>query len=85
MCPVDSKIVRNMMRRSRSLIPILLIVLFLTVGLSQRASAYIDLGTGSYLMQFFLAGLFGMIFSAKSLWSKVREAFRESPDRESGR
>jgi hypothetical protein len=46
--------------------------LFVTVGLSRHAEAYIDPGTGSYLLQLVLAGVFGMIFSAKSLWEKVR-------------
>jgi hypothetical protein len=73
---------RNAMRKSRNITSVLLVLLFLTVGLSQRTYAYIDLGTGSYLLQFLLAGLFGMIFSAKSLWAKVRNAFGGSRDRE---
>lgn len=66
------------MRISRSLTLGLVIVLFVTVGLSQRADAYIDPGTGSYAMQLLVAGLFGMIFSAKSLWLKVRAIFSGS-------
>jgi hypothetical protein len=70
------------MRRSWSVTPILLIVLFVAVGLSERTYAYIDLGTGSYLLQFLLAGMFGMIFSAKSLWVKVRKTLGGSMDRD---
>jgi hypothetical protein len=51
---------------------VLVTTLFVTVGLSRHAEAYIDPGTGSYLLQLVLAGVFGMIFSARSLWEKVR-------------
>jgi hypothetical protein len=71
------------MRRSWSVTPVLLIVLFVAVGLSQPTYAYVDLGTGSYLLQFLLAGMFGMIFSAKSLWVKVRKTLGGVTDRES--
>jgi len=60
---------------------ILVTALFVTVGLSRQADAYIDLGTGSYLLQLVFAGLFGMIFSARSLWEKVRAVFAGSSRR----
>src|SRR5882762_9997200 len=60
---------------------ILVTALFVTVGLSRHADAYIDLGTGSYLLQLVFAGLFGMIFSARSLWEKVRAVFAGSSRR----
>jgi formate hydrogenlyase subunit 4 len=71
------------MFKSRNVTLILLIALFISVGLSQHAQAYIDLGTGSYLLQVFVAAMFGMMFSAKSLWAKVRKTFGGSEDRES--
>jgi hypothetical protein len=66
------------MPTSRIVTLTLVTVLFVTVGLSQHADAYIDLGTGSYLLQLVFAGLFGMIFSARSLWEKVRAVFAGS-------
>jgi hypothetical protein len=76
------RVERNTMRKSWNVTLILLIVLFLSVGLRERTYAYIDLGTGSYLLQFLLAGMFGMIFSAKSLMVKVRQTLAGSRDRE---
>jgi len=58
-----------------NLIPIALVVLFVGVGLSEHLLAYIDLGTGSYILQLFVAGLFGMVLSAKSLLARVRAFF----------
>jgi hypothetical protein len=52
-----------------------LVLLFVTVGLSEHAHAYVDLGTGSYMLQLLVAGMFGMIFAAKSLWAKMRLLF----------
>ena len=53
-----------------------LIILFVGVGLSRPALAYVDLGTGSYMLQLATAGAFGMIFAARSLWASVRAKFR---------
>jgi hypothetical protein len=58
----------------------LVTVLFVTVGLMAHAAAYIDLGTGSYLLQVIVAGLFGMIFSAKGLWARVRGTLGKTRD-----
>ena len=61
-----------------------LIVLFIVVGLSEHALAYVDLGSGSYMLQVLVAGLFGMIFAAKTLWAKVRALFARAEDRKGG-
>jgi hypothetical protein len=45
------------------------------VGWSAHTAAYVDLGTGSYLLQMLFAGVFGAIFSAKSFWIKLRAKF----------
>ena len=50
----------------------LLIVLFVAVGFSARTLAYVDAGTGSYLLQLFVAGILGLVFSLKSFWARVR-------------
>ena len=52
-----------------------LIVLFVVVGLSQDVLAYVDLGSGSYMLQLLTASLFGMLFAAKSLWARLREKY----------
>lgn len=38
---------------------------------ADSANAYLDLGSGSYMLQIFLAGLFGVLFILKSYWKKV--------------
>ena len=58
--------------KSRTGVAIVLTVLFVTVGLSRPTFAYVDLGTGSYLLQLLLAGFFGIAFSTRSLIGKVR-------------
>ena len=70
------------MPTSRIVTLALVTTLFVVVGLSRHAEAYIDPGTGSYLLQLLLAGVFGMIFSAKSLWEKVRSLVSGSSRRE---
>jgi hypothetical protein len=67
--------------RVRFLMPIALITLFITVGLSAHTFAYVDLGTGSYMLQMLTAGLFGMIFAAKSLLTRMRAFFGQSDAR----
>jgi hypothetical protein len=37
--------------------------------------AYIDPGTGSYLIQILLAGLFGALLALRIFWNKVRRFF----------
>ena len=67
--------------RSRTIaVPMALVVLFVGIGLSEHVSAYVDLGTGSYVLQLLAAGVFGVVFSAKSLWLRVRGLFSRSGD-----
>lgn len=51
-------------------------VLLLTVFLfSESASAYLDPGTGSFVLQFFLAGVFAASFALKMFWKNIKEFF----------
>ena len=52
-----------------------LIVLFVVVGLSQDVFAYVDLGSGSYMLQLLTASFFGMLFAARSFWARLRERY----------
>ena len=40
-----------------------------------KTYAYIDLGTGSYIIQILIASFIGIIFSMKIYWRKVRTYF----------
>ena len=56
------------------------LILALTLCLPSRASAYVDPGTGSYVLQLLLAGILGALFALKVFWSRtvafVRNLFR---------
>jgi len=39
--------------------------------------AYIDLGTGSYLLQLAIAAFLGSLFAVKASWPKVKTFFRK--------
>ena len=39
--------------------------------------AYIDPGSGSYVIQILVAGLLGFLYSIKLFWSKIRAAFEK--------
>lgn len=46
-------------------------ILFLLV-FPQRADAYLDPGTGSYLLQIMVAMLFGGLFLIKTWWTQIK-------------
>jgi hypothetical protein len=67
------------MRETRRAVQIAWIVLILVVvGFSERTYAYVDFGSGSYVLQLLLAGVFSMTFIARSLWARGRAMFRKS-------
>jgi hypothetical protein len=60
------------------------IVLLLLILASSRAYAYIDPGTGSFMLQMLLAGFFTLLFMLKNLRTKivnfVRSLFKKRSD-----
>lgn len=57
------------------------LILFCTLiylfSMPKHAHAYLDPGTGSYIFQIILAGLFGSIFFLKSGVKKIQRLFKE--------
>ena len=51
-----------------------LFIISLTMNLIQvqNVHAYIDLGTGSYILQFLIAGIVGMLYIVKIYWKKIK-------------
>ncbi len=45
--------------------------------LLQSVLAYLDPGTGSYLIQLLIAGLLGLLFVVRLYWSKISQFFRK--------
>jgi hypothetical protein len=39
------------------------------------AFAYLDPGTGSYIIQIVLAGLFGVLFAVRTFWTNIKLFF----------
>lgn len=52
--------------------------------LTAPAFAYLDPGTGSYLLQLVLAGILGALLSIKLFWGKIKEFFRSLFTRDKG-
>lgn len=48
------------------------VILFLGIFFPVNAYAYVDPGSGSYMLQLLLAFLFGAIASIKIFWSKIK-------------
>lgn len=42
-----------------------------------NAFAYIDLGTGSYMLQLLIASLLGALFAIKIFWNKIKSFFQK--------
>lgn len=59
---------------SRYLVTLTLIV-SLTVAISSSSRAYIDAGTGSYIIQAVAATVFASIFLVKGFWSRIKSGF----------
>ena len=53
------------------LVNVFLLTSLLWVVTSQEAHAYLDPGTGSFLLQILLASLFGSLFALKVFWRQV--------------
>ena len=52
---------------------VLLVVGFILIVTTRQAHAYVDLGSGSFLLQILLATLFASLFSIKMFWSRLTE------------
>ncbi|KJS12088.1 MAG: hypothetical protein VR67_11500 [Peptococcaceae bacterium BRH_c8a] len=55
--------------------PLIVFVIFL-ISFPQVAYAYIDPGTGSYIMQTILAAVLGFAFIIKTYWNKIKLVFK---------
>ena len=50
--------------------------------LPQKAYAYLDPGTGSYVLSFIIAGLVGALFYAKRFLNKIKVFFKNLSSKE---
>ena len=63
------------MKRSRRLVGSVVVVGFLFFMLADEAYAYIDPGSGSYILQLLIAGLLGAAFAVKIYWKRIKAFF----------
>jgi len=52
------------------------VFILLDLFFPKDAHAYLDPGSGSYLLQLLLAALFGALFAVKIFWKKIVDFFR---------
>ena len=75
------------MKRLIFILEVILVMNILPLILTSSAFAYIDLGTGSYIFQMLMAGLFGSLFVMKATWRNIKMYLARwfsgsSPDRD---
>lgn len=72
------------MKHSRSLITSVVLVGLLFFILTPDAHAYVDPGTGSYILQLVIAGLFGAAVAVKIYWKRIKAFFLREEEKEDG-
>ena len=50
----------------------ILVFLLVVLSLSKEAHAYVDPGTGSYLLQIVVAGFLGLLYALKLYWTRLK-------------
>ena len=61
------------MNRPRMIINIISIALLLCFLFERQAHAYLDMGTGSYLLQIAIASFLGVIVTIKIYWKIIKK------------
>ncbi len=72
------------MKHSRYLANSVVFAFLLILASTREAYAYIDPGTGSYVIQLIIAGLVGVGFAVKVYWGRIKSFFSRSPSGEQG-
>lgn len=62
----------------------LLVAMAASASLAQPVYAYLDPGTGSYVIQLLLAAIVGGLFAVKLYWRKLKRLFHRSAVEEEG-
>lgn len=48
------------------------VLILVALGLSKEAHAYVDPGTGSYLLQILVAGFLGLLYALRLYWARLK-------------
>jgi len=68
----------------KHLFAICLFVTSLLFVLPTDAHAYLDPGSGSFIIQIILAGIMGVMLMAKIYWKKIRAIFGQTSSQDTG-
>ena len=63
------------MKRFMRLLRILAVFALFYLIFPGAAYAYLDPGTGSYILQLLMAGLVGLLFATKLYWNKIKTLY----------
>lgn len=63
------------MKNFTNISTILIVLALFYLVFTEKVYAYLDPGTGSYILQLIIAGLLGGLFALKMFWSKVKNFF----------
>jgi hypothetical protein len=55
---------------------LLVVIVLVCLAFPGSAYAYLDPGTGSYILQLVLAGLLGAAFAVKLFWKQIKTFFK---------
>ena len=70
------------MKRVRNFLGLAASVIILILVFPRSAHAYVDPGTGSYVLQIVIAGIAAASFSLKLFWGRIRAYFSGPPQKE---
>lgn len=70
------------MRKVRSYLGLVASMIVLVLVFPRSAQAYVDPGTGSYVLQIVIAGIAAATFSLKLFWGRIRAYFSSPSPKE---
>ena len=72
------------MKYQRNFVEAVVAAALLFLILAEQADAYIDPGSGSYILQLILAGLLGAGVAVKIYWKRIKGAILRTPSEKPG-
>jgi hypothetical protein len=63
------------MKAPRSSLHVIALLLTISLVTARPAHAYLDPGTGSYILQLLIAALLGVLFAIKMFWLRIKAFF----------
>jgi len=64
------------MKHFKHLITTLIVLILFSLVFARKTYAYLDPGTGSFILQLIIAGFFGGLLAIKIFWKKIKIFFK---------